>query len=297
MSISISVRNKPFLFGKHVLSHLPYSPYSIEAFVSEVHVGDVVFPLNNSIPFTLTLDLEKGCVFFENTECRYRIAHEGHELICIDLKNKTEMRNAVPLSSYARKAIPRISFGCHKKQDVALICSRKQLDEYLPFLYHLGKTFEQGEVPCEGIAIPLYAIKDAIDRKEKTGLKSLWDQFFTLGCASLFFVDPTDAAKAGIGMCSASSQALLAFAAELIEAMLTQEGVFLPALPTELHAGRFVSGPLDFEWSKKAIKKAVIKPNTHEKKVFSHRFRCNGSFQNELTLEPGQIYFLDRFQK
>ena len=184
MPISISVRNRPFCTGTHIKTHLPYSPYSVEVFVTEVKVGDVTFSLENSSDLTTTLDLERGCVTLRSSECAYRLSHEGNEIVLYDQKRKRERRVASDAASFPRKEIPRISFGCHKKQDAISIAKRKQIDEYLPLIYHLGKTFQKGTVPCEGIGALLFDIEQAISDKNRESLQMLWDRFFTASGAS-----------------------------------------------------------------------------------------------------------------
>lgn len=91
-----------------------------------------------------------------------------------------------------------------------------------------------------------------------------------------------------------------------------EDGVwhFLPKLPKEFHAGRFIyltsaaGDRIDMEWSKKELKKVVIHPQSNRTiqlrlQSSLHRFRLQKKqiMQRDqpIELQAGKTLFLDRF--
>jgi hypothetical protein len=87
---------------------------------------------------------------------------------------------------------------------------------------------------------------------------------------------------------------------------------FLPHLPISFHAGRFLGlqcpgiGRVDFEWSKKLLKRVLICANTSGEVLLElqkeiETFRVNKKKKikrgEPLLLEAGKTYHLDRFEK
>jgi hypothetical protein len=86
---------------------------------------------------------------------------------------------------------------------------------------------------------------------------------------------------------------------------------FLPELPPQFHAGRLLNlqtskgDRIDFEWSKKVLRRVVIRPGSSRELFLDLQkplksLRCNQARQAHdapLRLEVGKTVSLDRFEK
>lgn len=329
MSIRIGIKNKPFSHDPGAKCVLPNSPYRATFYPTKIVCAAIEIPLDHTGPvrgFTVQQDLEKGFVrlYGEAQEGRvaYRLYHSDKELILYDEKKKKTVKTAVIQSSFPKRQIPRLSCGCHKKQNVYQILHRMNPTEYLPLLYHIGIGYPEEEVPHSGIGKLLDDIEQAIFTKNKLEIIPAFERFLISGIESIFSPVLHDVYHTGIiqGHLNISPHILLAKIARYIQHMFfSMEGDrihLLPALPPALHHGRMIGlpfslGTLDIEWTKKRIKRVQI----HAQKtgrcqfIFSRDIRSfrmtkfrrekEGEYfpEDSLSLEEGRIYILDRFQK
>lgn len=329
MPIRIGIKKRPFSKDPGAKCVLPNSPYRATFYPTKIVCAAIEIPLSHSGPvqgFTVQQDLEKGFVriFGEAREGRvaYRFFHKGNHLVLYDEKQKKLSKTAVIQPAFEQKKRPRLSFGCHKKQDVYQILHRLQPMEYLPLLYEIGNGYPQEEIPENGIGKILKEIGTAIERKNKVEIIPAFTRFVMVGLESIFSPVLHDAYHMGViqGHLNVSPHIVLAQLAGYIEQMLFVEkegGVhLLPALPPELPHGKLIGipfslGTIDIEWTKKklrCVQLTIEKSGRFElvlpKQIQSFRIHRGKEKEHSivlrediLSLEEGHIYTLDRFQK
>jgi len=328
MSIRITVKNRPFSLDPGAKCVLPKSPYRATFYPTKIVCAAIEIPFPHTGPvkgFTVIQDLEKGYVkvFGETKEGRisYRLAHIENDLVLFDERTKEATKTAVLQPSFQKQAIPKLSFGCHKKQDVYQIFRRMNPEEYLPLLYQIGRGYPADEVPERGVGDLLHTIKTVIETKNRVEIIPAFHQFVMAGFESIFSPVLHDSTHSGIiqGHLNVSPHIILATLARLIEAMfvLEKEGALhlLPALPPQLHHGKFIRvpfslGSIDIEWTKKKLRRVQLHVQKAGRVEFSlprdmHSYRVTRSKKlpsetkfpgDVLILEKG-TYTLDRFQK
>jgi hypothetical protein len=240
--------------------------------------------------FTVELDLEKGSVeIFGKTADGFR--------------RKT-------IQEKKPQHLERLSLGKHTKLDWELVLRRMDMEEMAPVLFQLGQL-----VPGSAATSPLLTF---LDFSEKTEVAKQLMLFFKTGFHGMMAPRLHDDDLQGIveeGKTSGSPLALLCRGYEAVRGLLFSENngfSFLPNLPPQFHAGRLLNlgttqGDLiSMEWSKKQLKKVVIKPGTTREVLltlqkFLTTFRINKKVKHDikkpLSLVAGKTLFLDRFEK
>lgn len=198
------------------------------------------------------------------------------------------------------REMERLSFGNHKKQDVELINRRKDLSEILPIWYLLGQKF-----PSQN--------ESTLDlTKNRVEIEQALMNLFNAGFEGIFVPRTSDDHHLGLTVPKDSALGLLTKSTALIRSLFIQEGdqvSVLPCLPVSLHAGRFTNiqlekAALDLEWSKKKLKKMVIRPKQDAEIRFQFppgikSFRVNRKqvqdANSPVTLEQSKVYLLDKF--
>jgi hypothetical protein len=232
--------------------------------------------------------------------------------------------------------IEKLSFGVYKKQDIDLINRRLDFEEILPFIFLLGqkvpkeKSISKSKTRKGNKDFPLLDnIETMIAKDDKNSLekafKIAYKQYFIgLFCPTLLdenHLGIIDACKKQKDTKELLTTFLVAYFYELIRKMLfveisKKEVSILPTLATFLHHGRLLNlnssvGNISIEWSKKLIKKVIIKSNVSRKikmifqkpiKQFRLRENSNSkgviySVGKEISLKKDKTYFLDRFTK
>lgn len=323
MRITIAQRLRPFCHLPGTACPIPFTRWQVQAFAEMIALKDLVtaeekvYPLGWKGPvwdFTVELDLEKGCVrLFGHTADGYRSltisAAEGglklgDELISVD-------------GIFAKKAVERLSLGSHRQLDWELVKRRRDLTESLPVWFRLGQMVPEVAAPKVGTASLLQDVP-------KLEVVSQLTKLFYAGFSSLLSPRLIDDDRQGIvpqmDSCSSCPLILLWQGASLIRSLFFTEEEndfsFLPCLPPEFHAGRFIDirttqgDCLEMEWAKKSLHKVVIRPGSSrsvrikaQKPLTSFRLRYNlrergkrFSLTQPLHLEEGKPVMLDRFE-
>lgn len=208
--------------------------------------------------------------------------------------------------------LERLSLGIDKAQDWDKAVARLDLAELLPFWFRLGRL-----TPFNG----------TVKNSGTTALLSTefpFENLLRVGFDGLLCPRLTDTDHQGFDLPvpveGEDPLALLHAGAKLIRQLfLTQDGhaiSVLPALPSELHRGRFLNmacsfGVLDIEWSKKLIRRMRLTCHESCQATFNfqnalkdYRFRqgskdAGRTVQNGATvsLQAGKEYLFDHFHK
>lgn len=299
VTIEISARLKPFCHLPGAVCVVPGTTYQVQVFPTLLRYTDLVTgkvweeKLDWKGPvegFTLELDLEKG-----RMEVFGKTAN-GFRRHTIQAKQPTSLE--------------RLSLGKHKKLDWELVLRSMDMEVMVPVLFQIGQ-----QVPGVSCTTP---ILDFLQFNDKTEITRQLYKFFKTGFHGMMAPRLKDEDWQGIveaGAVSGSPLALLKEGYKRVRSLFFTEEQgfsFLPNLPPQFHAGRLVNlstaqGDLIcMEWSKKQLKKVVIRPGTTRDVLlttqkFLRTFRVNKramhDVKNFLPLIAGKTVFLDRFEK
>ena len=320
MRIDIALKLRPFSHNSGTICLIPYSTWQVQVFVSRLYFTNLAglekkgldLPIEGPVKgFTVMQDLQKGSIevfgrgpheYFHYTLTAGQLSFKQGETIALPFIKKVEIP---PLEK-------KVSFGVHKKQDWEQIRKRSDCAEFFPFWVRLAQLIPFQSLPKEPLGTMLLLKEGRLDLFFEAGFCGLLSpRFQDEHYLGLVPDVTTDFCPLG----------LLHEGARQIEALFFQEeGIswhFLPALPKELHAGRWTGletkegHQIDFEWSKKTLKKVIIHPLKDsaillklpsQLKTFRLRtqlrqkgkvLKCGES----LAVREGQTIFLDRFCK
>ena len=217
----------------------------------------------------------------------------------------------------------RLSLGLHKALDFDLIARRKDLKEYLPILFRMS-TY----LPISGCIDDPLAIKcrKMISLKKRCEIEKMLWSFIAARFDEILVPTFFDYNYQGIEdskmdiLAETSPLLLIEEAGKLIRSLFIQEVknnlYILPSLPISFHCGRFINircscGIIDIEWSKKLIRRMVLRSTKTEvlychfqKKLKTLRLRCHMKDKGKrvacvesINLEKGKVYFMDNFEK
>ncbi len=325
--IKILNRYRPFthLSGMDVL--IPRSLWKVKVFPTKLIFSHMEQKTSNSLEvhlqgpckgFTVMQDLEKDRVrvFGFALECYFSYliyAKDNQYVLLLEKGSKEGIRFGKTLllpkeritfpdqdQITVDREMERLSFGNHKKQDVELINRRKDLSEILPIWYFLGQKFSSKDEPTLNVSRNRVKIEQALMN------------LFEAGFEGIFVPKTRNDGHIGLTVPQGSALGFLKKSTELIRSLFIQEGSLisvLPCLPVGLHAGRFTNvqlkqATLDLEWSKKTLKKMVLRSKQNTEICFQlpssiKSFRVNRKqVQNanrSMMLEQSKVYLLDKF--
>ncbi|MBA2367556.1 MAG: hypothetical protein H0V82_00850 [Candidatus Protochlamydia sp.] len=237
------------------------------------------------------------------------------------IANLLNLKAEISSSEQGPPLLERFSLGNHKAQDWDLIIRRMDLTEIYPCLYRLAQWVTPLIKVDEGLAKHLHAVEGSLTKPEAAVqawkkiilalfqgiLTPYWEDELHQGIIDPAFFPPM-----------LSPLYLLKECMRTIRLQFFEQNEFylhiLPALPPEFHCGRFndlhvpQKGMLDFEWTKKIIRRVVFRSEKDQeiifqfKKVKSFRFR-KGKLDpgvrinsgQSLTFEKNCYYFFDNF--
>ena len=299
--IEIAVRLKPFSHRVGEVCMIPGTSVQVQAFPTRLFFLDLVTgkrweeKLSWKGPvegFTVELDLIKGSV---------NIFGQTREGFC---------RHSIAGQTTSRK-YEILSLGKHTKLDWDLVLRRMNMEEVVPVLFLLGQ-----QVPFAEAISPTLELLQFSDKRD---IAKQLKNFFRVGFSGMCVPRLVDADFQGIieeGKIEGSPLALLSYGYRAMRALFFQEKqdtlTFLPHLPPEFHAGRLIhlhtteGDEISLEWSKKILKRVVIKPAITraiflalQKPLSSFRInrKIRQSTKLPLQLEAGKTLVLDRFEK
>jgi hypothetical protein len=320
--IEVAMRLRPFCRLPGTACLIPYSPWQVEAFPALLRFKNLEtgngheLELGTKGPvldFTVELDLEKGCVvIFGHSERgyqRFSIGMEEGGIRIVSEKGKHKM--VLPADGFIRSETKeRLSLGSHKILDWELVRRRRDLTEIFPVWFRLGQMVPEIGLKNEGTATLLKSCG-------KLEVGAQFTKLFMAGFHGILAPRLVDSDHQGIvedKKASGCPLGLLWEGSKFIRALFFREEsggfAFLPFLPPAFHAGRMVNiatskgDAIDLEWSKKLLRRAVIRPGSTRLASFSFQrsiksFRENGERRNAdvpLMLEKGKTVYLDRFE-
>lgn len=304
---------KPFshLPGRALL--IPSTKHLVEAYPTLIRFGgkelhlDVEGPVKN---FTIVQDLERVCVTIFSDLYRF------HILPSLEVLETKQPHTP----AYVHE---ELDFGAHKKQDWEGIKKRLDFQELFPIWFRLGSLLKLPKVDMgdEGMFRLLKDVQECIAAHRPEKILPAFQKLFLAGFSDMFVPRSEDDEHQGIvfGKSSVDPHYLLTEGAKLIRSLFVEvkeDGIaLLPNCPPELFAGkmRLVETPfglLNFEWSKKRLRKVEFFPSVsgkirfyfpsdlqtfrlrHEKKERGKRISCSQT----LEINSDTDYLLDQFQ-
>lgn len=322
MKIKIAARLKPFSHTPGISCVIPGSCSVIEAFPTLLRIGghDWKMPLTGPVSgFTLQQDLEKNCVFV------FGKAKEGYFRLRIEARDdgfqihseKGSLKSArieLEVHHFSKSTFERLSLGNHKAQDWDQVQRRGDLKEILPILFCLGqKTPLIPPQPLSGTARLLSL------PSERLLLAPALEVFLKAAFKGILVPRLIDDQHQGLvpdEPVKGDPFFLLQEGAKMVRSLFFKQNerrlAFLPNLPVPFDSGRMLGiqapgiGEIDLEWSKKILRRVILRPTTPGEVIFELQkeiktFRVGKKKKlkrdEPLLLEPGTTYHLDRFEK
>ncbi|MFA6119113.1 MAG: hypothetical protein WCT85_04020 [Parachlamydiales bacterium] len=297
--------------------------------------------------FTVLHDLKNGQlkIFFETNLgfFSYKIKNDSNKKLILFFENLpnnvTEIKsdsdaNFKKISAKESISLPieqindlqveeQLSFGVLKKQDIELIKKREDLLEILPFIFMLSQYYlDTSAYASKNVFIE--NLKTLMQNNEKILLEEALHNVYKALFFDAFVPRANDEEYQNIGIFKeepgVSPVMVFSELYRIIKSLLINEdadGLYLlPCLLVSLHHGKAVNlkvsfGLVDLEWSKKILKKVVIRSADDLKiklnlqaKIKNFRLKedeqgkgkiCQNS--DEITLKKNRVYYLDNFKK
>lgn len=321
--IGISARLRPFSHTPGASCLIPCSSWQVQAFPTLLRFTNLItaetheLPLNIKGPmldFTLELDLEKrGVHVFGHSKSGYErfcigMTDEGIRIMSEKGKTKKVIPTKVNLSQISKE---RLSLGSHKALDWDLVKRKRDLSQVFPVWFRLGQMVPEIPLKKEGTATLLKSC-------DKLEVVPQFLKLFMAGFHGILIPRLNDDEHQGIiqsdAKVSGCPLGLLTEGAKQIRALFFTEEkdgfAFLPCLPPEFHAGRFLNlttskgDIINLEWSKKLLRRVIIRPGV-SREVRFHFQKAIKSFregEKEYPAETsfkfinGHTVYLDRFE-
>ena len=325
MRITIAQRLMPFTHTPGSMCILPGTSLQLQVFPALIRVFDLsksqpvlVEEITQSIKgpvekFTIQLNLEESKISVWGNGAdgffRYHIVPSNNSKGFQILNDKERYKGT--------STSERLSLGNHKAQDWDRVVTRKDLTEIFPIWMRLGQCAPPNSLATDqGTAAFL----------EKCHTKDIkpFLNLFQAGFEGILSPRLNDESHLGfdlpaVGDSGVSPLILLTEGAKRIRALFLRESPqlieILPNLPVEFHSGRFINirtayGVLDMEWSKKAIRRLIFRPEVSTELQFAFPKemrqcrvrkgnRDKGQEHNlplKLEIETNQIYYFDNFK-
>ncbi len=359
MKIQIANRYRPFSRSTRSKALIPNTDVVVEVhptrlFLQRIgtqEIQEVTLSIKGPVEgFVVMQDLEKGALIIQGHELngffRYRLFGMGKKLslmvdkspgglkialgaqpIVVHPKQKIPMMDCFTIIS---KNIPRLSLGCHKKQEIEKINERMDLTEIFPFLHRLGymvpKSTETFPITQTTFSL-LENFKIALQSRQKIEQRKRFSAFYQTAIEHLFVPKIFDEYYLGVletisGQQEQYSVKLLRDTSAMIEScFFTQEGsllTFLLQMPSNIHSGSMINlhsnngeFRLSFRWRSDHLREVILQSFTEKTyqcalpyPIRSFRLRscqrdrgCIVDSGTPFTMLPDATYFLDRFQK
>ncbi len=332
MRITIAQRFQPFSHVPGVFCLLPGTTLRLQLFPALIKVadmssgetkllGDISLPIKAPLEdFTVLQDLEKGKITLWGKSAkgfqRFHITQSASNLsIRDDEQNQIQIPFTVNFKTHPISK-ERLSLGNHKSQDWELVDRRTDLAEIFPLWLRLGQSVPPFQTSGKPSLLKLCEMS-----------KDPYSDFINLykaGFEGILSPRKKDEQYHGYPIEPLSENdpvlSMLSQGAHLIKSLFIQQNKnhieILPQLPEQFHCGRLTEiqlddiGCLDLEWSKKQVRKLILRSNAREtihfnfgKKIKSMRYsqvsQPKGSrilAASPIDMHPGESYLFDRFE-
>lgn len=322
MQIKIAQKLRPYSHRPGTKCLLPGTTHTFEIFPACISTLGQEIPLPIEAPireFTIEQNLENGTIEVwgqaANGYFRYKLAAAtsgmGWKLIP-EKGALAPIHSELETRKIDHTSIERLSLGSHKSLDWELMSRRQLLVEILPVWFRLGQL-----TPVPSTAIH----KDSLLDQCLNGDLQSFLNLFNAGFDGILNPLESDHRHLGFQLPPVKNQSPLCLLSEgwkcirsLFIAEQKQHVQVLPHLPPEFHCGRLLNvqlpiGSMDLEWSKKRIRRVVIRSAKDaalslgfQKGLKHYRLRKNrqdkGSQQSvdqPLELQKNKEYYLDNF--
>lgn len=248
--------------------------------------------------------------------CGFSLESQGKH----DLLRKGEWRDFFiqegPFEPYHVPLCDRLSLGNHKAQDWELIKRRFDFTEILPLLHRLGQLVPSQPLPSrsEGTLTLLEECTETLSQNRPDESEKVWRRFL-MGCFNDLLVPQLeDVYHQGLVSSACLSNALsplvlLSEGSQMIRRLFIQQVgnqvAILPHLLPSLHCGRLLhvslegGGWIDFEWTKKSIRRLVFLTGTEDREysfkfpphIKSYRLREQDNDKGERKSTPNSLFF------
>ncbi|MCH9610805.1 MAG: hypothetical protein S4CHLAM81_10120 [Chlamydiales bacterium] len=259
--LTIKERLRPFSHTPGSRCLIPRSEVVVQAFPTKLIVGDKEYQLEGPVKqFTLMQDVQRCAVVVFSEKYRLWVWPDG---------SVSEKRP--PLVSQER-----LFLGCTKKMEWEMVKRRCDMREILPLWFSLGQFEKSGSFEpldsCDSLEqferlFRSYFEQMMLPRSEDHDLLGYFDQK----------VDPSY---------------LLAQGYRQIRKLFLDGDQVLPNLPPELHCGKLLTETIDLEWSKKQIRRVIVRAKEAPKMHFPKKIR-----RYRVTKKGEMLYLFDRFEK
>lgn len=323
--IRIAERLHPFSHVPGMACLIPGTSKYVEAFPALIRIRDLSGAILKEVElevedplkgFTVMQDLERGCVTVWSETYHFHLLPPSGEIV---FRKHPGTRSSISQE--------RLGLGCHKKQEWEGIKRRLDFREIFPIWLRLGSFYSlpPRPGPDTGMFALVKKCRDAIFHHHPEFIIPAFKRLFLAGFKQLLMPRLQDDDFQGILTTSEESQDsplyLLAEGSQLIRSLFIassgNEVFILPNLPPECFAGRMTQvnclpyGEIDFEWTKKMIRKVVFRSladgeiNFHFHSSIKN-FRLRRSRQDlgvrlscgePVEIKSGSYYVLDQFQK
>lgn len=325
MLIAVKDRLHPFSHSPGIRCLVPGSTWALEAFPTLLRFIDLVSGKEKEVsldvsgpvhPFTVEVDVDKLCVrvFGQGSG-----GHFQYTVTCVEGEIAVASKNKA--KTPPMHSPEKLSLGANKALDWDLVIRRRAVEEIFPQWVRLVATLPN--ISDGSFSHPLLdACRSAIEKKHKVEIVPAFLNFFEACFSGILVPSWTD--ERHLGLIPETYRA-----PKLCPLLLLQEGArsirslfyrkekehvyLLPCLPPEFHSGRFVGLDdfLDLEWSKKLIRRAVIRPkfdgplHLHfQKEIRSFRLRTSLKDRGRrverdelIECKAHRALYLDNFQK
>lgn len=348
MRIKIAERLHPFSHTPGVSCIVPNTSVEVQVFPVLLRFKDLdssmqqtEYKLDLKGPvrnFTVVQDLEKMCVrvfgHFAEGYVRYHIVREEKGLAIVyeklpDARLPTRVNIEMPMSIARVEAQrERLSLGIDKKQDWDLVVRRQDLKEIFPIWLRLGQMLEPSKIESSrnGTLALLDVCEELVAKREKIALLDAFLNLFNAGFRGIMVPRLSDDQFQGLApeientASGASPLPILIHGSSLVRSLFFEEDPnsisFLPCLLPHFDCGRFINiqsvhGEIDMEWSKKMLRRVVIRCKTNRELVLClqksiKKFRIRTSQRDRgkviesgksILLNENETLLLDRFQR
>lgn len=307
-------------------------------------VDEVPFDFRGPVKeFTVCQNLDRGCIdVWGHAKQGYFVYHlvaSGEEKLfsltfdkdptgCLQRIAEAyapRQRLPLPCSLYC-SSFENLSFGIFKSQEWPMIHRRCSLAEILPFWFLLGQWISPQQKHLTGTAMLLEKIEHSIVCCEKDALRAELEILYRAGFQGILTPRLVDCEHQGFSLPKVTLEHqgsplyLLYRGYWLIRRMLIDiwetNVQILPCLLPEFHCGKMTNlvlgswGKLDFEWSKKTIRRMLFQPTINcslsfcfSKGVSTYRLKEEYDIRGEkmqcgsrVDFSAGKLYYFDNFQ-